>query len=305
MKDLTLFSAPELGDSGTACLERVLASATRMASHELRHRARLVCDYADLPWVQGSDARLGQVFLNLLINAAHAIPEGRLQEHEVRVVARMREPGLVMVEVRDTGAGMAPDMVERIFDPFFTTKPHNLGTGLGLAICHRIVQGVGGRIEVESELGRGSVFRVLLRTGDPVEPPVRPLEPPSRPAPGRARILVVDDDATVLSSTALLLEDDNEVEIMTNARAALRRLQAGERFDVVLCDVMMPDMTGMEFHARLSEVLPELAEQVIFITGGAVTRTARDFLAQVPNARLDKPFDVQELLALIADRIGA
>jgi signal transduction histidine kinase len=112
--------------------------------------------------VQANAARLGQVFLNLLINAAHAIEPGRVRENEIRVVARVFVPGQVTVEVRDTGVGIPPEHLRRIFDPFFTTKPVGVGTGLGLSVCHRIITSLGGDIRVESEPGRGTCFFVTL-----------------------------------------------------------------------------------------------------------------------------------------------
>lgn len=304
MKDLTLFSRPEATEQSTANLQRVLASATRMAQHELRHRARVVHDYGELPSVQGSEARLGQVFLNLLINAAHAIPEGRTDDHEIRINARVSEPDMVMVEVRDTGVGVEPNMLERIFDPYFTTKPQNIGTGLGLSICHRIVTDLGGRIEVESEPDRGSVFRVLLRTADAVDSVGPAPEQPLEVTPRRGRLLVIDDDEQLLRSMSMLLGDDNDVDATASAAAALARLKAGESYDAILCDLMMPDMDGMQFHAELSQVLPQLADQVIFLTGGAVNNSVRDFVQRVPNVCIDKPFDFEALKALLAERIG-
>ncbi len=303
MRDLKLFSRPDQREQEPAELKRVLDSAARMAWHELRHRARLVRDYDELPYVHGGEARLGQVFLNLLINAAQAIPEGEADDHEVRLSAHAAGADMVAVEVHDSGAGIASEVLERIFDPFFTTKPQNVGTGLGLAICHRIVSGLGGRIEVESEPTRGSVFRVLLPVAEPVERVKRTPPHAFPPVVGRGRVLVIDDDEALVASMALVLGDQHEVETMTNARAALQRLLAGERFDAVLCDLMMPGMSGMEFHARLSAAHPALADQVIFLTGGAFTGAAQAFLDRVSNARLDKPFAAQELLARVAERI--
>ncbi len=162
VQDLKTLSRPEDASNGTADLLAVVRSAVRMASHEIRRRARLVEDCAELPLVRGNAARLGQVFLNLLINAAHAIPEGQVEHNEIRVVARQESPERVTVEVRDTGKGIAPEHLERIFDPFFTTKPVGQGTGLGLALCHDIITTLGGAITVESQVARGTAFRVSL-----------------------------------------------------------------------------------------------------------------------------------------------
>jgi len=304
MKDLTLFSRPETAEQGAAELGPVLDSAARMAAHELKHRARLVHDYGSLPWVQGSESRLGQVFLNLLINAAHAIPEGQ-EGHEVRVSAREAGPERVTVEVRDTGGGIDPSVVDRIFDPFFTTKDKNLGTGLGLAICHRIVSDVGGSIEVESEPGKGSVFRVHLRRGNPAaravsSPGRRPVE-----AARAARVLAIDDDAAILRTVMTLIGKDGEVRATTSAREALAELVRGARYDVVLCDLTMPDMSGVEFYQQLTEKLPEMAARVVFVTGGAVTNADRDFLDRVSNRTLKKPFTAQELKRAVSSGVGS
>ncbi len=114
--------------------------------------------------MEANESRLCQVFLNLLLNAAQAIPEGEPPErHEIAVRIRALEPGQVVVEVRDTGVGMTPEVLSRVFDPFFTTKPVGEGTGLGLSICHGIIESMGGTISAESKPGKGSTFRVVLR----------------------------------------------------------------------------------------------------------------------------------------------
>jgi two-component system NtrC family sensor kinase len=143
-----------------------LDTAATMVNHELRDRARLVKRYAPgVPFVEVNEARLGQVFLKLLQNAAHAIPAGHPETNEVVLSTSRCEDGRVCVEVRDTGVGIDPVARARVFDPYFTTKDVGQGTGLGLSICHSIVTGYGGTIEVASELGEGTTFRVLLPPG--------------------------------------------------------------------------------------------------------------------------------------------
>jgi signal transduction histidine kinase len=163
VQDLKLLSRPDDASSGPVDLGVVLRRVIKLASHEIGRRARLVEELGELPPVQGSGAGLGQAFLNLLINAAQAIPEGNAAENEVRVKARWEAPERVVVEVSDTGRGIAPEHLERIFEPFFTTKPVGEGTGLGLAVCHGILQAHGGEIQVESQPGKGSTFRVSLK----------------------------------------------------------------------------------------------------------------------------------------------
>ncbi|QDF02511.1 sensor histidine kinase [Myxococcus xanthus] len=162
VRDLQTLSRAEDVGTGPSDLGSVVRTAAKMAMHELRHRARLVVECEGLPPVQGNGARLGQVFLNLLLNAAQSIVPGEVENNEVHVVACESKAGRVAVEVRDTGCGISPEHRERIFDPFFTTKPLGVGTGLGLAVCHGIVTSLGGTLTVESGPERGSIFRVTL-----------------------------------------------------------------------------------------------------------------------------------------------
>ena len=143
-------------------LHRVLDLAVNIASSEIRFRARLVRDYQAVPAVFGDESRLGQVALNLLINAAQAIPEGTPDRNQIRVSTRTDDSGRALFEIRDTGRGIPAEIRGRVFEPFFTTKPVGVGTGLGLSICHGIVSSLGGEITLESEVGKGTAFRVLL-----------------------------------------------------------------------------------------------------------------------------------------------
>ncbi|OJT25611.1 hypothetical protein BO221_06995 [Archangium sp. Cb G35] len=162
VQDLRSMARPDDVALGPVDLAEVVRGSAKMARHEVRDKARLVEDCGGVPPVQANAARLGQVFLNLIINAAHAIPPGQVQENEIRVAARLSAPDRVTVEVRDTGAGISPENLRRIFDPFFTTKPIGVGTGLGLSVCHRIITALGGEIRVESEPGRGTCFFITL-----------------------------------------------------------------------------------------------------------------------------------------------
>ncbi|MDY7229391.1 ATP-binding protein [Hyalangium rubrum] len=166
VRDLRTFSRRDEGARGPVNLHSVLDLCGNIARGQLRHRAQLVKDYGVLPLIHGSESRLGQLFLNLIVNAAQAIPEGRDPKvQEVRVTTRREGADWVVVEVKDTGVGISPEHQRRLFEPFFTTKPEGVGTGLGLSICHGIVSALGGRITVESEPGHGSTFRVFLPVG--------------------------------------------------------------------------------------------------------------------------------------------
>jgi CheY-like chemotaxis protein len=300
-RDLRVFSRS--GDEerrGPVDIRDVLESSIRMASNEIRHRARLVTDFADAPPVEGNESRLGQLFLNLVVNAAQAIPQGNAAANEIRVATRANESGQVVVEIRDTGAGIPPEVLPHIFDPFFTTKPAGVGTGLGLAICHGIVAGLGGTITVESEAGRGSVFRVGLprargSRADPVSQPAKPDTQPGR----RGRVLIVDDEPMLCMVSKRILGTEHDVTTVTSAREALGLIKDSGGFDVILSDLMMPEMTGMDLHAELARVAPDQAAKMVFMSGGAFTQEASDFLARVGNATLDKPFKPSVLRGLV------
>jgi nitrogen-specific signal transduction histidine kinase len=288
-------------------VKKVMESTLNLAAAEIRHRARLVKDYGDVPPVRGNDSRLGQVFLNLLVNAAQAIPaDGDADHHEIRVVTRMAPSGHVSVEVTDTGAGIAPELVGRIFDPFFTTKPVGVGTGLGLSICHNLISAMGGEIHVHSDLGRGTTFQVLLQVASTTLEEPKPEQPRPVVLGGpRGRVLVIDDEPMLCSAVERILRPHHDVVLTTLAAEALPRLEAGERFDLILCDLMMPRMNGMDFHAALQRLRPDLTGRVIFLTGGAFTPQAKAFLDRVPNRRVDKPFNSRALLAVASEVLAA
>jgi signal transduction histidine kinase len=302
VRDLKLFSRAEDEKRAPVDVVRVLDSSLRMAANEIRHRARLVKELQPVPPVEANESRLGQVFLNLLVNAAHAIPEGRASSNEIRVATSLGPGGKVVVEVGDTGSGMPPDVLKRLFTPFFTTKPVGVGTGLGLSICHRIVAALGGEITVESTVGRGSSFRVTLPPASLRRETTLPLE--AALAVGkRAKILVVDDEPSVVKAAARILSEDHDVVTTQRGAEALLLIRGGERFDVILCDLMMPEMTGMELYAELAHAAPEQADKVVFLTGGAFTARARAFLDQVKNLRFEKPFDAASLRSIVQERL--
>lgn len=280
----------------------VLELSINMTFNEIKHRARLVKDYGEIRPVEADETRLGQVFINLLVNAAQAIPEGQADRNEIRLITRLDASGRIVVEVKDTGRGIPPNAIGRIFDPFFTTKEIGEGTGLGLSICHGIVTGLGGEISVESVQGKGSTFRVALPAAT-LEPVLPRREPAAslRPAGSRAgRILVIDDDPMVGTTLARVLGKEHEVTVFTDGKRALDVIHRETRpFDVILCDLMMPVMTGMDLYEELKRTMPDTAERMVFITGGAFTPAARVFLDTVANQRLEKPFAPQNLRALV------
>jgi signal transduction histidine kinase len=304
VRDLKVFSRSADDERrGPVDVRRVIESSLRMAWNEIRHRARLVKEYGAVPLVRANEPRLGQVLLNLIVNAAQAITEGNVEQNVIRVLTEVDSAsGLVAVEVRDTGPGIPPEVLPRIFDAFFTTKPVGIGTGLGLSICHKIVSGLGGEIQVKSEIGKGTSFRVLLPpTVDEATLPAPLLV--VAPSARRGKVLIIDDEPVIARAIGRSLEREHEVTIESSANVALQQIVGGARFDVILCDLMMPQMTGMDLHRELQRANAEQAAQMVFLTGGAFTHGARTFLDEVPNQRIEKPFDTQQIRAIVNDRV--
>lgn len=299
VRGLKTFSRAEEERRTVIEVRPVLELSIDMAFNEIRHRARLVKDYGEIPKVEVDDARLGQVFINLLVNAAQALPDGGAEENEIRVLTSTDALGRAVIEVRDTGAGIPEEVLGRIFEPFFTTKPVGVGTGLGLFVCHNIIASMGGEITATNLPGRGAVLRVTLPAAvDRAHERPGPTEPPVAPPSRRARVLVVDDERAVGVILARLLRD-HDVTCVTAAREGLDLLMSDEAFDVVLCDLMMPAMSGMDLYDELARLRPEAAERMVFITGGAFTQAALSFLERVPNERIEKPFAAATVRALV------
>jgi PAS domain S-box-containing protein len=300
--DLRAFSRPAPARMGVVDVKKCLRWALRTTAHELQQRARVTADLGPVPNVAGDETKLGQVFINLLVNAAHAIQPGHADTHEVTVRSGTDASGWALIEVRDTGCGIAPESISRIFDPFFTTRAKGGGTGLGLSICHGIVSALGGELGVQSEQGHGSCFSVRLppTSGDTPQPQLITM-PPS--VHRRGRILVVDDEAMVLRVIERVLRD-HEVVALDSARTALERIRRGERFDLVLSDVSMPATTGVQLYEALLAYDPDYKRRTIFMCGGVRTSATADFLQSVSSPRIDKPFHSHELRVLIADMLA-
>ncbi len=282
----------------------VIETAINMAYNEIKYRARLVKEYKKVPMVSASEGRLSQVFLNLIINATHAIEEGDVENNEIRV-RTWSDENYVYAEVKDTGSGIDRKSREKLFEPFYSTKDIGKGSGLGLTISKSIIESYGGAISVDSEKGKGTSFIVQLPVAE------KQVEIARTPQPSqtdehvehvKGRILIVDDEARIRSSMKRMLRKHETVEAESGAEA-IRLLKEDREFDLILCDMMMPNMSGMDLHKWLVENFPELAKQLIFITGGAFTPRARDYLSSVDNLRLEKPFCMESFINAVNERV--
>ena len=292
VRSLRAFSQVDDVDATPVDVHVALEAALRMSGHEIHHRARLSRDYVDVPAVRGDVARLAQVFLHLIVNAAQSIPEGAPQRHRLEVRTRPADDGRVAVEIVDTGIGIHPQLIPHIFEPFFTTRPVGEGTGMGLSVCRGIVTQLGGEIGVTSEPGQGSCFRVLLPTADGAAIDVG-AEVARRAAGRAARVLVVGAERKAASVTAGALSERYDVAIAGSGREALAVLRRERDFDVIVCDLVMPEMSGMELYETMGTLRPELRERFLFVSSGGVGEAeheAREFIAHTSAPCLTRPF---------------
>jgi PAS domain S-box-containing protein len=294
-RDLKTFSRGDSEELEGVDVRQILESAVNLARGDIRHRAELVRDYGEVRPLRANASRLGQVFLNLLVNAAQSIPEGRTRSAEIRVATRM-EDDAVVIEVSDNGVGIPPTLVDRIFEPFITTKPE--GTGLGLYIARSTVREHGGDIQVLARPEGGTTVRVVLPASVSLPPHApRSSDPGLEPDPSW-RVLIVDDEAELAATLRDVLSDVRHVAIATNGEDAFALFDAAAAaapYDVVLCDVMMPGMSGKDVYDRVAARWPELARRFIFMTGGATTAMLQEFLRTTDVPCLAKPFTTEEL----------
>ncbi len=297
VRDLKTFARLDEEERGAVEVAPLLDKSIKLAGPEIRYRARVRQEIAPVPPVVGNEGRLSQVFVNLLINAAQAMDEGAAERNEIRVRTSATQSE-VQVEVADTGKGIAPEHLDRLFDPFFTTKSTSGGSGLGLSICYNIVRSYGGRIEVESKLGAGSRFVLHLPIGRTPRAVVTAEERPLA-ASRHGRVLVVDDEPFVVSAIQIILGRTHDFVGVASGAEALKILEDDDRFDVILCDLMMHQGSGMDLYNAIARRQPKLARRMLFMTGGAYTQHAQRFLAAVPNRCIEKPFGPAELVSVV------
>ncbi len=290
----------QAGDDPVTCVDPRVAceGAIRIVSSSVRHVATLTTSYdAGTPLVNANESRLGQVVVNLIVNASHAMPDRPVAENAIAVRTYGMPSGECAIEVHDNGSGVPPEVLPRLFDPFFTTKAAGGGAGLGLAVCERIVRALGGRISVDTAADRGTTFTVVLPAAtEAPRPAAATVAPPTAPR----RVLVIDDEPQVRRVIVELLSGTgHEVLERADGRSALDLLRVDRQFDAVLCDLMMPGLDGVGLFEELEATAPCLTSRVVMISGGAVTDRARAFIARERVQTLPKPFTFEQLVDAI------
>jgi PAS domain S-box-containing protein len=300
--DLRGFANTTAPESGPVDLEDVVRRALRLLNNEIRHRARLATRFDRVPRVVGQPARLGQVVTHLVTNALRAIPPERTGRIDIAI--HRDSDGAVVLEVRDDGVGIPAEVLPRIFEPFFSMRNAGDRRGLGLALLHGIITSIGGRIDVKSHVGAGTRFRVFIPAFAGDTPEAAPVVADvARPA--ARRVLLVDDEPLIGRAVARMLVDAWKVTSFRGTNEAMAAIDAGEMFDVCLCDLMMPGDGGANFAAALRVRRPDLLNKTGFVTGGAFTDEARAFVATVSDRVLGKPFDrasLERFLSMLAAR---
>jgi PAS domain S-box-containing protein len=295
VRDLKMFARPESDRKGHVDVERALRAAISMANMEIRHRARLALDFDVVPPAHSNESHLAHVFLNVLLNAVHALGDADAQRNEIRVTVRHLPTDRVMIEIKCSGphAATAPETL----DPFPMSRLRE-STDLGLAVCHRLLHDSGGELSVESWADKGLTFKILLLPAREASDSVV-LSPSYRTGRQRARVLVVDDEPRIGSAIARILDPAHDVTAVYTAREAIARLEKGELYDVIICDILMPQMSGYDLYRSLQQIAPQFVNRIIFMTGGPFSTRGAGFLDTVPNARLEKPFSPEALRTLV------
>lgn len=255
----------------------------------------------DLPPVLANRCDLEQVVFNLLINAEQALKE-RATTPKLLLRTR-RTAGWIALSIIDNGPGISPDHIERIYDPFFTTKSPGEGTGLGLSLVHNIIAEHGGEIDVESQQGKGTAFRIELPVAATIMNKIEPSEPSSNSS-GSLRILVVDDEPAIRRVTCRYLDRiGHQVDEASDGGQAL--LLIGESdYDVIISDLRMPGIGGEELHERLRTQAPGMEKRLIFVTGDVVGGRGPNLEAKLHVPVLTKPLRLAELRDAVEQLVG-
>ena len=298
VRDLKAFAQPHDESLAVVDVRPVLDFSIKMTSAEIQRHAHLVTRFEEVPAVWAISGRLEQVFVNLLINAAQAMPPDRLDRNQISVTVRSLDE-MVAVEIADNGVGIPAADLERIFDPFFTTKPVGVGTGLGLSICHSIVTAFGGDLTVQSEEGKGSTFRVTLPCAARVADS-GPTRAPGQELAAAARILVVDANPSVAKAVRRLLSG-HKVRTAADGPEALA-LCREHPFDLVLYDVHAADLSPQDMFARLRETGGGIERRLVLTAAGTLEPELAALADTERIPTLDKPFDARDVDRLLERR---
>lgn len=303
VSDLGLFSrGADEGDEAVD-LNAVVHAVVNITTRQVAARADLELDLAPLPQIAGSRSRITQILLNLLLNAAQACPIESKHRHRIRIRTRRTER-CIEVSVHDDGEGIAPEIKTRIFEPFFTTRPPGQGVGLGLAVSRQLARSMRGQIAFESKLGGGSQFVFTLPLSAAPQHDCPSSGQITAAAVARPLVLLVDDEDAIRKALTRALYRTCDVEAVASADAAMVLLGSGLTPELIVSDLLLPGMSGADLHRFVQRQRPELLRRLLFLTGGAVSPDARDFVRDHLDTVLAKPVDMQRLKSIITRVAG-
>jgi PAS domain S-box-containing protein len=299
VRDLMVFTGDADDREDPVDLSAALNHALRMADRALKRCAPVTRNERHSVPVWGNAARYGQAFLNVLLNAAEAMPGNPAEHQLISIMTRDNLDGTVAVEITDNGAGIPPDVLPHVFEPFFTTRSRAVSSGLGLSIAHGIITGFGGTIDIQSAPGVGTTVRMCLKSA----PATSRFTHRPETAAARCRLLVVDDQPDVLRATRRMLGGGHDVEAASGGQEALAILERDREFDVILCNVSMANISGADFHGELSHRWPGLEKRIIFMSGASFCEEMSQFVHGMENLLLTKPLDAGAVMAAVSEVI--
>ncbi len=301
VRGLKTFAREERSQAAPTDFRNVVEVALAITQNELRHRAQLILEYNPAPSVSAVRSRLEQVLVGLLMHAADRVRTLSLEQARVELRVDTDESGNALLELSYNVPDESQEALDQALMSFEPQHDTRAGTGLGLAVCHAIVHEDGGSLTAEAGPEQ-TTFRIRFPSVDgrgfEFDSEVSDTESTNST---RARVLVVDDEEIVGSSVARILPN-NDVTIALSGEEALKvfEREGEDHFDIILCDMMMPGMSGEDLFYILQERFPVAAERVIFVTGGVFTEEASSFLARRPQGWLAKPYDVSKIRSLVA-----
>jgi CheY-like chemotaxis protein len=275
-------------------------TALTLVRSQVRHHASIIWEPEEALYALAHRTKLVQVVVNLVVNASHSFIDSHTSAHEIRIRA-YQEAERVVIQVRDNGPGMTAEVKERALEPFFTTKEPGRGSGLGLFLCNSIIESLHGTLQIESSAGLGTTVTIRLPFTD--QPPKSRVTcrnaPLNSEPPSVLRVLVVDDEPEIRRALHRVLGHLCTISTCANGAEAWQHFVRGEKYDVILCDLLMPEMNGMELFGALAKDHPDQAERMLFLTGGATSDAARNFLQKHVARVVNKPFNPKEVEAVV------
>jgi signal transduction histidine kinase len=305
VRQLRIFSHPGRQDLGPVDVDEVVRSVVALVEREFSGHTGVTVYSGHDCTARANDDQLRQVLLNVLLNAAQSFASSGGGDGRIEVFVERRDEEIV-IRVIDNGSGIAPENLRRVFDPFFTTKAVGRGTGLGLAISRDLVKKMDGNITLESQLGRGTSVTITLRRWSEESADFQAVDPPRTPTPEllvsssnrRLSIIIVEDETALLQPLRRMLADRHDVLTFSDPRDGMRCLIEREPPDVIICDVNMPHVSGLDLYREVTRGRPFLAERFIFLTGGYSEELA-NLMAGSPRRILEKPVHRKDLIAAI------